>query len=798
MLRHFAVFICVLLIATIALQAKKKTITGFVFNKNTGKSLPGATIRVPGTNTGTYSSSYGFFRLKVPDKTMQIKVSSIGFKSQFVKLKSNKDTLFVYLVESSVKKKGVTVTGAIEANEVIKRAIARKDENVEKLKTFQGRLYSKMVLALDGSLFLQGEKKNTLSIGNDKEDKAQELEKYRDYIMETFSDVFIDYEKNVNQTVIIQRHQTSNLKPANNLMALSKFINFYSDEVQIMDVHIKTPLSEDALSYYKFKIIDRQLYDDNYVYEISVIPATTVYPAFYGTIKILEGSYNLIEIDLRPSENTAITFVDSLRFVQKYRQSVENVWYPSFLEMSGKARFEFIKGMMDVLADLTITGIYSDVIINKPLPDSIYHREEKHNVTVEKDADSTKAEFWENNSLREITTKEKDIYVKIDTLVAKDSLREKERESQFKWSLLPYIDFNRVSSISTGLQTTLEYYNFSLDVAAAYSFGLKDIIWEDVLSYTFKFDNHNSLAVGITAFQKPSRLSLDRSYSRLISSAFAGLFHFDYYDYFKNEGFSLFADYQSSLFDLKGGAAISNQYSLPKTTNNSIFSKKQWRENPKINDGNFTTGFLSGKIGDIYYRTVTPHYENELEFSSVFGKGDYTNNMFFSVYGKYKTSIPLFYTGYTPVKLFLLLEGGLNSSNVPIQYMNKMQSSMLFITQFGNFLTAPPAEYGGREYYAGHFALNLGDLWWRALHLPLYEGRGMNLILSGAYSRFFAKGYSIYRDTGNDHYSEIGFGFTHIPTFVSNVFYLSFDARWGIGPIASGRFGWALSFSLPF
>jgi hypothetical protein len=719
----FYLVITYFVLTTVAVS-QQSILSGFVFSEKDGKALPGVTIRVPGTNIGTYSSSRGFFRLKIPAETDRIKISSIGYKSKIVKLNKNDDTIFVYLNEIPVKKEGVTVTGAIEADEVIKRAVARKRDNVKMLKTFKGRLYTKLFIELGGSMFIEQRNGNTFALGSDINDEKQEMEKFRNFIMETFSDVYIDFEKGLNHTNIIQRRQTANLEPANNLMALSKFISFYNDEVKVGDVQVKTPLSEDAFSYYAFEIIDRQVFDDKYVYVISVIPTTEVYPAFVGTIKILEGTYNLIEVNLRPSENTAITFIDSLEIRQKYTQSIEKIWYPSYLEATGKARFEFIKGFISLLTDFRMTGIYSDVVINQPLPDSLYQQEKKRKLTVEQNADSTKPEFWENNALREVTQEEKEIYVKIDTLVAKDSVRKKEIESTFQWSLWPYIDFNRVSSASVGLQPSFEMYNVSLSGMAAYSFGMKRVIWQSELAYNFDFGDFNTLQIGVEAFSIPENISLDKSFARLINTGFAGLFHFDYYDYMRKDGLSLFADYRSALFDLRGTIEISEQSSLPKTTNNSIFSKKQWRENPKINDGEYTFFYLNGRVGNVNYFIVTSNFENELEFASALGKEKNLDNPFVAAYAKYKTSIPLFYTGYTPVKLFLSLEGGITTSDIPMQYMNKMQSSMLFLTKFGNFLTAPPAEYGGRQYYAGHFALNLGDLWWRALRLPLYEGRG--------------------------------------------------------------------------
>ena len=114
------------------------------------------------------------------------------------------------------------------------------------------------------------------------------------------------------------------------------------------------------------------------------------------------------------------------------------------------------------------------------------------------------------------------------------------------------------------------------------------------------------------------------------------------------------------------------------------------------------------------------------------------------------------------------------------------------------FYSAPIGVYGGNEYYTVHLNYNLTDLWWRAIGLPRFEGRGMDLILSGSSGRYISHPSSYYKQTGNDLYSEIGFGLSRIPTFISNVGYLSFDARWGLGPLAHDSFGWGLGITLPF
>jgi hypothetical protein len=71
-----------------------------------------------------------------------------------------------------------------------------------------------------------------------------------------------------------------------------------------------------------------------------------LFPLFNGTISIVEGTYNLVGLDLKPSKSTSVTFIDSIHIVQKFEEIENNIWHPAFLEVSGKARVEAIKGII--------------------------------------------------------------------------------------------------------------------------------------------------------------------------------------------------------------------------------------------------------------------------------------------------------------------------------------------------------------------------------------------------------------------------------------------------------------------
>lgn len=776
--------------------ADEKTIVGKVLSKDNSEILPGATIRVPNSNIGTYSSSRGIFRLRVPANVKTIRVSSIGHISENIKIESADDTIMVYLRSSSVEKTNVLVTGEIEAKEVIKRAIIRKEENVKKLKTFKGRLYSKLNIELDGSIMTDGD---IVSISTS---TRKENDKYRFVLTETFSDIFYDYEKKIRHTEIIQRRQTANLEPSSNMMAIGNFISFYDDEINLINTKIVTPLSKDAFSYYNFQIIEKQTYDDKFVYLISVTPSTKLFPAFVGTIKLLEGDYNLIETDLKPSDNTAITFFEDMSIKQKYSESVEKIWYPSYLEIGAKAAVDFIKGFLDIKANVKATSIYSDVEINKALPDSIYDKAERRSISVLADADSAKKEFWEDNSLREIMPEEEALYARVDSAFVRDSIQTQTQKKTFSWRVMPFFDYNRVGALQLGLTPGISFYDLNLSSTIFYSFGQKELNWDIALTRSSNIAKFGKFSYGLGYGSQIQSFGFDKTYPKLLNTFFAGIFHVDFYDYLKSTGAFLFLDFIKKDFSINTKVEFVNHSSLVKTTDKSLFVPDTiWRENPAIDDGDYTIGYLSGQIGKVNNFLVSSDLENEFTVSSAFGSNKNGDQPFFSVLGKYQTSIPLFRTGYTPVKLFITIEGGTSSENVPAQFQHRMpriQALMLGANQPEYFLSSKAGEYGGREYFAIHSSLNISDIWWRFLGLPTFEGRGPNLIFSGSYSRFFSKGESIYKDTGNQHYSELGFGLSRIPTFISNVIYLTFDARWGIGPVATGNFGWGVSVSLPF
>jgi hypothetical protein len=444
---------------------------------------------------------------------------------------------------------------------------------------------------------------------------------------------------------------------------------------------------------------------------------------------------------------------------------------------------------LDISANVKASSIYSRMEVNIPLPDSIYNSKIK-SLTVAPMADSSDIEYWEKNSLRDITEKEKEIYIKLDSLIIKSDTIKNEKKSFDYNILVPYIDFNRVSSVSLGLSPSFQYKKIKLSTNVAYSFGLKKPVADALLSIPLNiFDEYIYLRGKI--YSNIETVGYDKTYPRLLNTAIAALFHKDYYDYFKDDGWGFGISYHHPYFSVSSDFDNSRPYSLEKTTNRSIFQKKDWRGNPQIVKGNY---FLSKNslslIMNKWFSDINDFNLN-LYLNYLYGTNTYQNNDFERLNLSLYLSAPTFYTGYDPMKLDIFLQYG-KCNNIPLQYSLKARTSMYFITKFGNFYTMPFGIYEQDSYYSAHLKYNFTDIWWRWLGLPTYEGRGLDLVFNAAAGKFKTALNS------DEYYTEAGFGFERIPVFFSNLVYFGGGVVWGIGPIASGNFNWYIDLTLPF
>ncbi|MEI8006269.1 MAG: TonB-dependent receptor [Bacteroidota bacterium] len=132
--RHILVIILILFGCMAHAQ---RTLSGRVTDKETGESLPGATVFLPDLKTGTITDKDGLYKLRnLPNSNLVVQVSYIGYKAEVTKVDlgevHEKD---FQLGESAIEAKEVVVTGNALTSENDRSSISITPINKEMLLT---------------------------------------------------------------------------------------------------------------------------------------------------------------------------------------------------------------------------------------------------------------------------------------------------------------------------------------------------------------------------------------------------------------------------------------------------------------------------------------------------------------------------------------------------------------------------------------------------------------------------------------------------------------------------------------
>ena len=741
--------------------SRHKIISGVVLDEKTRKPIPSATIRIEGTNKGTIAAKDGTFRLPKGNfiNKSDVKVTSVGYHTKIISLDLTKDSATILLKQNPIELNAAVVIGEIEVNEIIRRAIKKKDENRIKYNTMQGLLYSKFTIDMSSvakNLLtgMSSSGNNTINLNVDplKSQKQKEDSLKADFmqgiIAETFSQKYVDIEKNLDKTIIVNRRQTANFPRGFNQIVLEKFVDFSQDEIDFIDAKIITPLHKNALTHYKFELIEKKLFEDKFVYVINVIPNTKVYPTFQGTISIIEGTYQLIEANLKPSANTKIHLIDELEYYEKFENVKNdagvNIWFPTYMENKASFKMKVFPGIPQIEVEWSTISIFSEVIVNQPLPDSVYY--DKIDTTFDAegniistneiktwktdaqgnlipqtivlpDADSTKNEYWEDNALISLTDKEQEMYASIDTAakelkidVNTDTLynTNTQQKNKFSWNYFPVLNYNRVVDYTCGLMTNVNIPFTKLSGTGLYSigqyrwFGNAKIEFGNNLKRggLFSFSNISSIMPNKPSYSVSGEIfSNVRSFSNssantdlYVSMLDMWIFDRDYFDYFNTDGWNTQLNFNYKKLYLNAVYENRRDFVLNNSTYTGFWSKKdfsKYRSNPQSETGRFQFIKLSSSFGN-NISSLLERFQYKFSVNYQYGirekdivLQDVRNGKYFSqLYGSAIIQFPIFETGYGNMLLLLSATGGWADNNTPVQHLFAIPQTSLFSNLF--------------------------------------------------------------------------------------------------------------------
>ncbi|PIY34035.1 MAG: hypothetical protein COZ08_04135, partial [Bacteroidetes bacterium CG_4_10_14_3_um_filter_42_6] len=100
--------------------AKGVTLSGHIYDKENGESLPGATVYVSNTKSGTSSNNYGFYSMTLPVGSYHVVYSFLGYNDYIIDIELHNDTtLTIEMVSTSQDLNEVEVTGFAKNENVV-------------------------------------------------------------------------------------------------------------------------------------------------------------------------------------------------------------------------------------------------------------------------------------------------------------------------------------------------------------------------------------------------------------------------------------------------------------------------------------------------------------------------------------------------------------------------------------------------------------------------------------------------------------------------------------------------------
>jgi len=383
------------------------------------KPIPFSSVYVKNTTIGTSANSDGEYTLQLKPGTYEVRYGSVGYKQEnrVVQLTADKQVNIVLQTESyQLTDVAISATGENPAYAIIRKAIKKRKQHLEEVKAYNCDVYIKGVQKLLAA------PKKFIGVDIQKATSEAGLDSNRRgiiYLSESQSKYSFEQPDRVHEEMISSKVSGSNRAFSYN-RASDMEINFYKN-IQVLEGlsnrPVISPIADNALFYYKYKLVGKTVENGEKIDKIRVIPKRGYDACFQGDIYILEDSWRIYGLNLFITKAQNINFVDTLRFSEQFFPVGKTAWMPSSI------KFEFVGGIFS----FKFGGYYISVYKNYDINPVFTKNEFNEVLRITKDTNKKDSVFWENERPVPLTDEEKTDYKNKAVLARK-------RESK------PYLD----------------------------------------------------------------------------------------------------------------------------------------------------------------------------------------------------------------------------------------------------------------------------------------------------------------------------------------------------------------------
>lgn len=439
-------FILMLLLVNLVFSQQEYILKGIVYDEHQ-QGLPFASISIYNSNKGTSANEKGEFEFKLKSGQYRLVVQYLGYKKQevAVDLYQNQFIKIMMRPEEYTLKEISIKANEDPAYQVIRNAIKTRKKHLKELNSlsYQCDVYIKGVQKFENV----PDKIMGMKVSIDEKDKGIF------YLSETKS-VFYFVPPDKKKEII----KASRVSGESKGFSFNRFIpmqkNIYENTLDFYFITNRpfiSPISENALLFYKYRMQGTFYEGDKMINKIEVIPKSATEPCFRGFIYIEENTWRVHSFDFYITKESKLNFIDTLWLKQVNTRVQDSLFYPVSIQYLFNFNVFGIKGSGYFIASV------SEYLFNIDSISPKFFKNEM--VKFEKDAIKNDSDYWEKTRPVPLSIEEKKDYIKKDSI-------EKVRNSP---KYLDSIDkrHNRfdILKIITGYsyQNSQKKFNFNID-----------------------------------------------------------------------------------------------------------------------------------------------------------------------------------------------------------------------------------------------------------------------------------------------------------------------------------------------
>ena len=371
-----------------------------------GQPIPFVSVFISGTTNGVSANVDGDYRIAVKKGTVTLTFTIIGFKtgSETLQITEN-TTLNKTLTEENYTLSSVVIKAGGEdpAYRIVRNAIKNRKTYLDEVFSYQSDVYIKGLQKLVGApkKFFGRDIQKTLDLDTNRNGIL--------YLSESQSKFSFMRPNKIKEEMV-----SSKVSGRNNAFSFNKAsdirINFYENlllaNTGISARSFVSPIAENALFYYRYKLLGKTDDKGAIINKIEVTPRRKNDPAFRGIIYIADHTWRLMGTDLNLTAEAGINLLDTLNIRQNFIK-VDEYYMP------GNLKFQFNGNVLGFKFEGYFISFYSNYEIN-PNFDKNFFTSEILKIT--KSVNKKDSTYWANNRPIALTEEEKRDYLKKDSI----------------------------------------------------------------------------------------------------------------------------------------------------------------------------------------------------------------------------------------------------------------------------------------------------------------------------------------------------------------------------------------------